>query len=162
MKSSESRNALLAIGVGGFLAGTLSLLLACFQSGWEIILAIAGGLIGDKADHGGAAIYLLGIFLHFFISFTVAAVYYAASRRLPFLMQHTLISGLYFGATVRVVMIFIVLPLSALHATDPIPLKDFWWGVIKEIIFVGLPIAYSVRSFAKPEPVNRQLNKEIA
>jgi hypothetical protein len=148
MRNKEGRNALLAIGVGGFIAGTLSLLLVCIQSGWEIILSIAGGLIGDRADHGGVAIYLLGILLHFFISFSVATVYYAVSRRLPFLTQHTLIAGLYFGATVRVVMNFIVLPLSALHATDPIPLKDFWWGLIEKMILVGLPVAYSVRHFA--------------
>lgn len=152
MKNSKFGRALPAIGVGAFVGGALSLLAACIQSGWDIPLAIAGGLIGDYADRGGVAIYLLGIFLHFFISFAVAAIYYAASRRLLFMTQYPLLSGVYFGATVRVVMNFIVLPLSGLHATDPIPLKDFWVGMVEKIILVGLPIAYSVQWFAKPTP----------
>jgi hypothetical protein len=154
VKSLENRRALLAVGVGGFIAGAISLLLACIQSPfrWDIILAIAGGLIGDKAGQGGVAIYLLGIFLHFFISFSVASIYYAASRRLPFMTEYPLLCGLYFGATVRVVMNLLVLPLSALHATDPVPLKDFWVGLLEKMVVVGLPIAYSVRWFTKPKP----------
>ena len=151
-RPTATRNALLAIGVGGFIAGTISLLPVCIQFGWQIILSIAGGLIGDKAGQGGPAIYLLGIFLHFFICFSVAAIYYAASRRLLFINQYPLLSGLYFGATVRLVMNYIVLPLSALHATDPIPIKEFWWGLFEKVILVGLPIAYSVWWFGRSTP----------
>jgi hypothetical protein len=154
VKDNKRRNALLAVGVGSFIAGALSLLLACMQSGWDIPLAIAGGLIGDKAGNGGVAIYLLGIALHFFIAVSVAAIYYAASRRLPFMTQYPLLCGLYFGATVRLVMNFIVLPLSALHATDPIPIKDLWSGLLEKMVVVGLPIAYSVRRFADLTPTS--------
>jgi hypothetical protein len=50
----EKRRALLAIAVGGFVAGTLDLLQACILFGWDIPLAIAGGLLGKQAFHGGA------------------------------------------------------------------------------------------------------------
>jgi hypothetical protein len=48
------RNALLAIAVGGGIAGTLDLLQACIPFGWKIPLVIAGGLLGREAFHGGA------------------------------------------------------------------------------------------------------------
>ena len=160
VKNNKGRNALLAVGVGSFIAGTLSLLLACMQSGWDIPLAIAGGLIGDKAGNGGVANYLLGTTLHFFITFSVAAIYYAASRRLLFMTQYPLLCGLYFGATVRLVMNFIVLPLSALHATDPIPIRDFWSGLLEKMIVVGLPIAYSVQRFANPTQTSKSGESE--
>jgi hypothetical protein len=147
--SSGKRNALLAIGVGGLIAGTWDLVQACIELGWDTPLLIAGGLLGSKADHGGVGTYVLGVFLHFFIAFSAATVYYAASRRLPFMTQHPLLCGLYFGATVMLVMQLIVLPLSAFHATDLSSVHDFLWGLLQKMIIVGLPISYSVRRFAK-------------
>jgi len=62
---SGKRNAVLAIGVGGLIAGTLDLLQACILFGWDIPLAIAGGLLGRQAFQGGAGTYILGVLLHF-------------------------------------------------------------------------------------------------
>src|SRR6266852_5860659 len=107
-------NALLAIAVGGLIAGALDLTQACILFGWDIPLAIAGGLLGRQAFHGGVGTYILGVFLHFFIACSAAAVYYAASRRLRFLTEHPLVCGLFFGAAVQEVMNLVVLPLSAL------------------------------------------------
>ena len=70
---TATQNALLAIGVGGFIAGALDLLQACIQLGWDIPLQIAGGLLGAKADQGGVGTYVLGVGLHFFITFSAAA-----------------------------------------------------------------------------------------
>src|SRR5580765_1173042 len=120
----EKRSALLAIGVGGLIAGTLDLTQACILFGWDIPLAIAAGLLGQKALHGGIATYVLGVGLHFFIASTFTAVYYAASRRLVFLTEHPLVCGLFYGAAVEEVMNLVVLPLSALHATGPYQLRD--------------------------------------
>ena len=98
--SSGKKSALLAIAVGGLVAGTLDLLQACILFGWDIPLVIAGGLLGREAFHGGAGTYVRGVFLHFFIACSAAAVYYAASRRLAFLTEHPLVCGLFFGAAV--------------------------------------------------------------
>ena len=146
---SGKRNALLAIALGGLAVGTLDLTQACILFGWNIPLAIAGGLLGPRAFHGGAATYALGVLLHFFIACSAAAVYYAASRRLHFLIEHPLICGLYFGATVELVMSYVVLPLSALHAKGPYELHDVLQGLLVHMVVVGLPISFSVRRFAK-------------
>src|SRR3981189_2207118 len=116
-RASEKRNALLAIVVGGGIAGTLDLLQACILFGWDIPLVIAGGLLGREAFHGGVGTYVLGVFLHFFIACSAAAVYYTASRRLAFLTEHPLVCGLFFGAAVQEAMNLVVLPLSALPAS---------------------------------------------
>ena len=144
------RNALLAIGVGGLIAGALDLTQACALFGWDIPLAIAAGLLGREAFHAGAGTYVLGIFLHFFIACSAAAVYYAASRWLGLLREHPLVCGLAYGAAVELVMHLIVLPLSALHsrASYKTP-QDLILGLAVHMVLVGLPIAYSVRRFAK-------------
>jgi len=143
------KNALLAIAAGGVIAGALDLTQACILFGWHIPLLIAGGLLGPQAAHGGIATYILGVLLHFFIAISAAGVYYAASRRLAFLKEHPLVCGLYFGATVEVVMGYVVLPLSALHARGPYELHDVLQGLLVHMVVVGLPISFSVRRFAK-------------
>jgi hypothetical protein len=145
---SEQRNALSAIAAGGLIAGALDLTQACILFGWHIPLLIAGGLLGPRAVHGGVATYLLGVLLHFFIALSFAAVYYAASRKLVFLAEHPLVCGLFYGAAVEVVMGYIVLPLSALHARGPYELHDVIQGLLVHMVVVGLPISFSVRQFA--------------
>jgi Na+/alanine symporter len=143
------RNALLAIAVGGFTAGTLDLLQACILFGARIPLVIAAGLLGRQALKGGMGTYVLGVLLHFFIAFSFATFYYAASRRLSFLKEHPLVCGLAYGAGVELVMTLIVLPLSALHAKGPYQLHDLILGLLVHMVVVGLPISYSVWRFAK-------------
>jgi len=143
------RNALLAIAVGGGIAGTVDLLQACILFGWDIPLAIAGGLLGRGAFNGGAGTYILGIALHFFIACSAAAVYYGASLKLGFLKEYPLVCGLFFGAAVEDFMRFVVLPLSALHSRGPYKYNDLVLGLIVHMVVVGLPISYSVRRFAK-------------
>jgi hypothetical protein len=143
------RSALLAIGVGGGIAGTLDLLQACILFGWDIPLAIAGGLLGPQAFQGGAGTYALGVVLHFFIACTAAAVYYGVSLKLGFLREYPLVCGLFFGAAVEDFMRFIVLPLSALHAKGPYKLNDLILGLVVHMVVVGLPISFSVRRFSK-------------
>jgi hypothetical protein len=147
--SLEKKNAVLAIAVGGLIAGALDLTQACILFGWDIPLSIAGGLLGPQAFHGGAGTYALGVFLHFFIALSAAAVFYAASRRLGFLTQYPLVCGLLFGAAVEEVMNLVVLPLSALHARGPYELHDLIQGLLVHMVVAGLPIAFSIRRFAK-------------
>jgi hypothetical protein len=147
--ASGKRNALLAIAVGGGIAGTLDLLQACILFGWDIPLVIAGGLLGRGAFQGGAGTYVLGVALHFFIACSAAAVYYGASLRLVFMREHPLVCGLFFGAAVEEAMRLVVLPLSALHSRGPYKLKDLILGLLVHMVVVGLPISFSVRRFAK-------------
>jgi hypothetical protein len=148
-RSSGKRSALLAIAVGGGIAGALDLTQACVLFGRDIPLAIAAGLLGPAAFQGGVGTYVLGVLLHFFIACSAAAVYYGASRKLVFLKEHPLVCGLFFGAAVEEVMRLIVLPLSALHAKGPYKLNDLILGLLVHMVVVGLPISFSVRRFAK-------------
>ena len=138
----------MAIGVGGLIAGVLDLAQAMILFGARIPLSIAAGLLGRQAFRGGVGTYVLGIFLHFFIAFSAAAIYYAASRTLVFLKEHPLVCGLFYGAAVEEVMNLVVLPLSALHVRGPYTLHDLILGLLVHMVVIGLPISFSVRRFA--------------
>jgi hypothetical protein len=148
-RQSGKSSALLAIAVGGGIAGVLDLTQACILFGAKIPLVIAAGLLGRQAFHGGVGTYVLGVLLHFFIACSAAAVYYVASRRLRFMTEHLLVCGLFFGAAVEEVMSLVVLPLSALHSKGPYTLHDLILGLLVHMVVVGLPISFSIRRFAK-------------
>jgi len=122
--SVNRSGALKAILIGGLMAATLDLIAAYISFGPGVPRAIAGGLIGPQALKGGPIVYALGIFLHYFIAICAAAVYVGASRKLVFLKEHFLVCGAFYGIAVYLVMNLIVLPLSAYHATRPLPRSE--------------------------------------
>jgi hypothetical protein len=146
---SGKRSPFLAIAAGGLIAGTLDLTQAFILFGRRVPMVISAGLLGRSAFHGGPATYVLGILLHYFIATSVTAIFYAASRKLIFLIEHPLVCGLFYGIAVELVMSYIVLPLSALHARGPYELKDVLLGLVLHMTVVGLPIAYTIRRFGK-------------
>jgi hypothetical protein len=145
----SKNNGLLAVATGGLIAGTLDLTQAMLLFGARVPLGVAAGLLGKQAFHGGAGTYALGVVLHFFIAFSVTAIYYGASRQLPFMTEHPVVCGLFYGMAVENVMNLIVLPLSALHAKGPYERSDLILGLVVHAIVIGLPISLSIRKFAK-------------
>ncbi len=157
-KASEIRKAVLAIGAGGLIAGTLDIGETLVVFGAKSPLVIAAGVLGaQNASRGGAAIYILGVLLHYLIVLSAAATYFAASRRLRFLIEYRLICGLFFGVAIDIVMRFIVLPLSAMHAMGPYQYHDLVLGLVVHMVLVGLPISFSVQWFGRVTgPVDHQ------
>ncbi len=149
LKQKRSSKPALAIAVGGVVSGALDLTQAIISFGKNIPLAIAGGLLGPRAFHGGAAFYVLGVLLHFFIACLAAAIYFAVSRKLKFLTEYPVACGLFFGGAVELVMTLVVLPLSALHAMGPYTYHDLVSGFLVHMVLVGLPISFSMWLFAR-------------
>jgi hypothetical protein len=149
LKQKRSSKPALAIAVGGVVAGALDLTQAMILFGKNIPLAIAGGLLGPRAFSGGAAFYVLGVLLHFFIACSAAAIYFAVSRKLKFLTEYPVTYGLFFGGAVELVMTLVVLPLSALHTMGPYTYRDLFLGFLVHMVLVGLPISFSMWLFAR-------------
>jgi len=135
--------------VGGLIAGALDLTSAYISYGANVPRGIAAGLLGPDARQGGLGPYILGIFLHFFIAMSAAFVFYLASRKLGFMIQHPVVCGLFFGIAVFLFMNLIVLPLSAIHFKGPYTWRGQVQGLLIHMICIGLPISFSVRQFSK-------------
>ena len=157
--SSNPSNAFLAIFWGGLACGVFDITQAMIafhlQAGatpMRVLQSVASGLLGKASFQGGTKTAILGAFLHFFIAFSWAAIYYIASRRLTFLVQSPVIAGLLYGEFVWLVMNFVVLPLSAIHRWPVWNAASIITGPIGHTVLVGLPIALAVSRFA---PVQR-------
>jgi hypothetical protein len=144
-----------ALVYGTLLVGTLDGLDAVVFFGLRgaqpirIFQSIASGLLGRQAFAGGLATAALGLVLHFFIAFTIVAVFLFASKRIPALVRAPIVSGILYGVAVFFVMQYIVVPLSA--ATP----GRFVWpvfinGVLIHMFGVGLPAGLVARAAAEP------------
>ena len=142
-------SALRPILIGGLIAGAFDASFAFYDFGWKMPLGIAGGLFGPGARNGGTATWILGLFLHFFIACSAAAIYYAASRKLTYLRDSPIVCGIFFGIAIFLVMNLVVLPLSAYHVSAPLPQAGMRKGLLIHMLFIGLPIALSVRRYSK-------------
>ena len=140
-----------AIVWGGLLAGVLDLT-AALVTNWprglspeRVLQAIAGGVLGAESYKGGWGTAALGVLFHFVIAFGAAAVYYAASRRLKFLVQWAVVCGLLYGVAVYFFMQLVVLPLSAFPHQVSFRPATLATGLIVHMLCVGLPISLAVR-----------------
>lgn len=145
---------LAAIFWGGLLAGVGDITQAFVGFGllgakpFRILQHIAGGIFGARAMQMGWTSAILGFALHFTIALTAAAVYYIASRKIRWLVEHPIICGLLYGEMVFLFMYFVVLPLSALGPAR-FNLATYITGPIGHPVLVGLPIAWAVRKFGR-------------
>src|SRR6266436_2656501 len=138
-----------AIASAGLIAGILDITSAFViaelkgTGSIRMLQGIAGGLLGPRSFEGGMATAGLGLAIHFLIAFTAASVFYAASRKLTFLTQHAVTSGLLYGIAVYLSMYWIVVPLAFVNARHSVS-RDVT-AVIIHMLLIGLPISLIVR-----------------
>jgi hypothetical protein len=139
-----------AIVYGGLVAGVLDLLAASINaylrgtSPVRVWQYVASGLLGPASYSRGYASVLLGIFCHFLIAFTAAAVFFFASLRFPILVRRAVVFGIVYGVVVYFFMSRVVVPLSAAR-TFPFSFQALLTGLAIHIVCVGLPIALLAR-----------------
>jgi hypothetical protein len=153
--ATTSSRPLLAIFWGGLACGVFDITQACVAWGIQnhltpmrIFQSVAAGVLGPAAARGGMKTAVLGGVLHFLIAFSWAAIYYIAGRRLAFMVERPVLSGLLYGELVWLAMNFAVVPLSAIHRWPNWTKAFILTGPIGHPFLVGLPIALAVHHWA--------------
>ena len=143
-----------AISVAGLTCGVMDISAALVVYGLmgskplRLLQGIAGGILGPRTYSGGIATALLGLALHFVIAFGAATIFFLASRVMPFLLNHAVLSGVFYGIAVYFFTNRVVVQLSA--ATKfPFSIKMMLIGVIIHIFCVGIPISLNIRRYAR-------------
>jgi hypothetical protein len=141
----------MGILLGGGIAATLDIVYAIVRNGgygrdpmW-VLQSVASGLLGNRAFEGGAASAALGLASHYLILLTAAFVYFQASKALPTLRTQAVACGAVFGIAVYLFMNFALLPLSAFPFKLSYPPMRLIEGFASHAMFVGIPIATSIR-----------------
>jgi hypothetical protein len=143
------RAAARAILVTGLIVGTMDIISAFIialsrgSTVTRLLQFIASGLLGPPAFQGGTATALLGLALHFFITFTLVAVFYAARRSFGFVRDRAISTGIIYGLIVFAVMNLIVLPLSAARPRHSLNSDLIQIGI--HMFVIGLPTSLLLR-----------------
>jgi hypothetical protein len=152
----QRNRAFIAVLVGGSIAATLDILYA-FIVFWQdgrsplwVLQLVASGLLGAKAFESGVGGGLVGLAAHYLILIGAAAVYFAASTRLPVLRSRAVVCGALFGVLIYLFMNFVVLPLSAFPFKPSYPALKLLQGFAWHAVLVGIPIAVSIRRLSNP------------
>ena len=147
-------NSGLGILWGGLIAGAMDITAAILTykirnnlPATRLLQSVASGLLGKDAFTGGTPTAALGLFLHFVIAFGATTVFYLASRKMPWLIQHAVIAGALYGIVVHQFMQQVVLPLSAFHK-GPFNFNMLLLGLATHVVCIGLPIALAIRKFS--------------
>lgn len=153
------RKLLQPILIGGLIAGVLDITYAFVFSYIRssrtpefVLQSVASGALGRDAYQGGAKTAALGLGFHFAIALTAAAIYVLASRALPFMTTHPIISGIIYGLGVYAFMYCVVLRVSAIRATTwpwSLPKSVLIGGLLIHMFGIGLPIALVNRQYSK-------------
>lgn len=144
---------ILAILLGGFVAGALDILSAFATyvptgaTEIGILQFIASGALGPDAFTGGAGAAAIGALIHFGLTTLMAAAYVLGARVLPVLTERAWICGALYGIVVYFLMTYAAVPLSRVEGWDPTPGWSMVSGLMAHIFYVGLPIALIARQF---------------
>jgi uncharacterized membrane protein YagU involved in acid resistance len=145
--------------IGGLIAGACDITYACVFFGLRnhvppirIFQSVARGALGQSAFQGGLKTAALGLFFHFLIALTAAAVYVFASRAWRFMITHAIVCGILYGLCVYLFMYGVIMRVSAIHSTT-LPWSYPWAVLIPNMLIhmlgIGLPIALVARRYSK-------------
>jgi hypothetical protein len=140
-----------AVLLGGSVAGTLDILFAISFAAYNgvapvrLLQTIASGLLGASAFAGGVPVAVLGLVLHFGLSFSWATMFLGLALLAPSLIRHPFVAALGLGIAVFLAMRLVVLPLSAFPY--PITFKPLatTLDLLSHTLLFGLPIVVAVR-----------------
>jgi hypothetical protein len=116
----------------------------------KMFYGIAGGAIGlENALNGGPAVFILGVVIHYFISFSFTLFFFLLHPAVSKASSNKYLTGLLYTLFVSFTMTFIVLPLSAL------PSKPFVFnihhaiGILVLMVVFGMPISIMTDKYYK-------------
>ena len=149
--TTKSTSYLSAVLLGGSIAGLLDIVFAISFAAYNgtpplrLLQIVASGLLGKAALDGGVPVALLGLALHFVMSFLWAGTFLAAAKVVPALTRHPVPSGIAFGVVVFLAMRLVVVPLSAFPFPMPFKPLATTLDLLSHTLLFGIPIAWATR-----------------
>jgi hypothetical protein len=144
-----SRQNLITVLYGGFIAGTLDIGAAAlinWLSPFVILQVVARGALGKASYSGGAYSAALGMLLQWAMSLVIAAIFVFAATRLPILRRRWIAAGLAYGVVVFFVMNYVVMPLSRVGSSPHFTVSTFAMNMLAMLLFGGI-IAFFAQRF---------------
>jgi hypothetical protein len=114
----------------------------------KMFYAIAGGAIGlERAFTSGRWVLLLGIFIHYFISFSFTLFYFLIYPSIKKVLPNKFLNGFLYAVFVQAVMTFLVMPLTAFPKKPFVFTFDTVTGVLIFTVVFGLSVSIMTEKY---------------
>jgi|SRR5450755_3111911 hypothetical protein len=142
----------------GLLVGTMDILaafiLVYIRTGKLIIAGIlkfiASGLFGKQALSGGRRMILAGLILHYVVAFIFTIFFFQVFPKIKFLSANRIITGIFYGIFIWLIMNLIVVPLSGV-ASRPFNMINAVINILILIVAIGIPLSFMASAFYKKQ-----------
>ena len=132
----------------GLLVGTLDILAAFLyffiQTGNDkvsiVLKYIASGVFGKSAMSGGVDMIIAGLVFHYIIAFAFTLVFFWLFPKIKIVRQHTVLTGILYGAFIWAVMNLVVVPLSGI-GSRPFNWENALINLLILIVCMGIPLS---------------------
>ena len=158
----EHRSLFKAILSAGLLAGTLDITAAIIhyviktgKNPVTILNYIASGVFGKAAFGDNNWMPVIGLIFHYSIATIFTAFFFLIYPKFKFLSWNIVLSGLFYGIFVWVVMNLIVVPLSAISRFPSSVLQSVISCLIL-MVAIGLPAAIMAYRYYFSESTNKE------
>jgi hypothetical protein len=142
-----------AILLTGFVAGSLdaigaslNFLIRTGKNPVRVFQFVASGVFGKNPIPAGNTRAAWGLFFHFCIAYSFTLFFFLIYPKINILSKNKIITGLFYGIFVWLVMNLIVVPLSNTPKL-PFNLTQTIIGIIILMLAIGLPISLFARKY---------------
>lgn len=143
-----------AIFKATLLAGSLDITAACINaylsrgvSPGYVLQYVASGVFGKEAFNSSYGIMLMGLFFHFIIAFSCAAVFFLLYPKLKFLKYSIVLNSLLIVLVAWAVTTLIIVPLSNVSKGGTFNLARAAISIGILFVCIGLPISILVKRY---------------
>jgi hypothetical protein len=144
---------LLTTGVAGtldILAAHIHFIIVSGTFPAKMFYGIAAHAIGmERAQEGGPAVFALGVFIHYFISFSFTLFFFLLYPVLSKVSSNKYLNGLLYTVFVWLTMFFVILLLSALPSKPFVLNIQQVIGFLVLIVVFGMPISIMIDKYYK-------------
>lgn len=123
----------------------------------KMFYGIASGAVGRKAAFsGGAEMFVLGFFIHYFISFSFTLLFFLVYPAFSKISPNKYLNGAVYGIFVWLVMNFLVLPLTRLPQGPFVFDLNKAIGLLVLMVVFGLPVSIMADRYYRKTSMSKQ------
>ena len=160
MPSTKTKSLPAEIIKAGLIVGTLDISAAFIyyyittgnKDVFVILRYIASAVFGKVAFTGGVAMSTAGLIFHYLVAFSFTIFFFWIFRRLKFLSENILLTGIGYGLFTWATMNLVVVPLTKI-GTRPFNWFNASINALILIICIGIPLAFMANRFYKHRPI---------
>lgn len=131
----------LLVGTLDILAAFIQFFLKTNKNPIAVLRFVASGYFGKEAFTGGDNMIIYGLLLHFLVALLFTLFFFLIVSYFPVILKYKLLTGIFYGIFMQLVMLYLVLPLSNVPKLSHTFLSVVT-AIFILIICIGIPLAF--------------------